>query len=139
MELRNCLLIGLVILVILVTLSNYFNKKKPIQVKKNTQINEINQINKINQEVTNNKIDLTLKLYYTEWCGWSKRFLPVWEQLEKSNLWCKLVKINCENNKGLCANVPGYPYITLEKNGKQIDYNGDRTYDDLIKFINNNK
>ncbi len=135
MELRNCLLIGLVILVILVTLSNYFNKRKTVQVERNIQVNQINQ------ESANNKIepDLTLKLYYTEWCGWSQRFLPVWEQLENSNLWCKLVKINCENNKGLCANVPGYPYLVLEKNGKQIDYNGDRTYDDLIKFINNNK
>ncbi len=134
MELRNWLLIGLVILVILVTLSNYFNKKKAVKIEQNIPIQSENI-------ATENKIepDLTLKLFYTEWCGWSQRFLPIWEQLENSNLWCKLVKINCEKNKELCANVPGYPYIVLEKNGQKIEYNGDRTYDDLIKFISKNK
>jgi protein disulfide-isomerase A1 len=134
MELRNLLLIGLVVLVILVTLSNYFNKKKAVKIEQNIPIQSENK-------PSENKIepDLKLKLFYTEWCGWSQRFLPVWEQLENSNLWCKLVKINCETNKELCANVPGYPYIVLEKNGQKIEYNGDRTYDDLVKFISKNK
>ncbi len=80
----------------------------------------------------------TLKLYYTNWCGWSQKFLPVWTQLVKNVKNIAFVQLDCEKQKSLCEGVPGFPYIVLEKNGKKINYNGDRSYDDLVKFLKNN-
>jgi thiol-disulfide isomerase/thioredoxin len=81
-----------------------------------------------------------LKLYYANWCGWSKKFLPTWTELEKKVKNVKLIKIDCENesNKAQCQNIPGYPFLVLEKDGKKINYNGDRSYNDVSKFLNKN-
>ncbi len=81
----------------------------------------------------------TLKLYYTNWCGWSKKFLPVWEELEKKaangELSVKLQKIDCEKDKEMCQGIPGFPYIVLEKNTRKIDYKGNRQIDDVLTFL----
>ena len=90
------------------------------------------------KEFADSKSMPVLKLYYTNWCGWSKKFLPTWAQLEKKIKNVKLVKIDCEKSKGMCENIPGYPFLVLEKNGKKINYNGDRSYGDIIKFLNKN-
>ncbi len=79
----------------------------------------------------------TLKLYYTNWCGWSQKFLPVWDQLQKI-LKIKMEKIDCEQNKELCQGVPGYPYIVLERGNEKVVYNGNRTAKDIEMFIKNN-
>ena len=79
-----------------------------------------------------------LKLYYANWCGWSKKFLPTWEQLENKIKNIKFVKIDCEANKNMCDNIPGYPFLILEKNGTKINYNGDRSYDDIVNFLKKN-
>ncbi len=83
-------------------------------------------------------------LYYTDWCGWSQKFLPVWAELEKkvnsSNLKnkVKLEKINCESNKDRCGGVPGFPFIVLNKNGNKINFEGNRDLPTLEGFINKN-
>lgn len=85
-----------------------------------------------------------LNLYYTDWCGWSQKFLPVWAKLEqkvsKSNLKnkVKLEKINCESNKDRCGGVPGFPFIVLNKNGNKINFEGNRDLPTLEGFINKN-
>src|SRR5437868_6348122 len=54
-----------------------------------------------------------LVLYYADWCGWSKKFLPIWEQLNSNcaSLFPNLImeKIECTDNKNICENIPGYP------------------------------
>ncbi len=83
-------------------------------------------------------------LYYTDWCGWSQKFLPVWAELEKkvknSNLKnkVKLVKINCEKEKGKCAGVPGFPYLVLNKSGNKINFEGNRDLPTIEGFLNKN-
>jgi hypothetical protein len=81
----------------------------------------------------------TLKLYYTNWCGWSKKFLPVWDQLSKlKQINIPMEKIDCEQNKDSCKGIPGFPYVVLEKGTDRIEYKGNRTARDIINFVNNN-
>jgi len=125
---KNYLLVILA-LVLLYFLSNEFSQKKVVLIP--TKIAQIPS-----QQTTEAKG--ILKLYYANWCGWSKKFLPTWDQLENKVKNVKFEKIDCEKNKGMCENVPGYPFLILEKNGKKVPYNGDRSYEDVVKFLNKN-
>lgn len=78
----------------------------------------------------------TLVVYYTTWCGYSKRFL---QQL-KSDLEHKLNKIgvtvelvDCQEPEK-CIGIKGYPTLILYTNKGKTVYQGDRSEENLIAF-----
>lgn len=81
----------------------------------------------------------TLTLYYTPQCGWSQKFFPTWSQIVSNlNKKVKCTQYNCDENDVECnkMNIPGYPTILLHKeDGSIVMYNGDRSYDDVNKFL----
>ena len=88
----------------------------------------------------NNKNKLIL--YYADWCGYSKQFKPIWDQFTKNTkLDINTEIVNCDTNKDLCetVNIRGFPTIILhKKDGKKIEYSGNRTIEDLEKFVGQN-
>lgn len=98
----------------------------------------------LKDDPNNNKLNNDkpcLILYYTEWCGFSRQFLPVWDDLEKdiknTDINIDLIKIDCEKNKDKCINnnIRGYPTVVLEVNGKKIEYKSMRNVESIKKFI----
>lgn len=82
----------------------------------------------------------SLTLYFIDGCMWCQKFKPTWKELKNKNIPnIDLISVDCDKNPNDCVNVPGYPYIIFEKNGVKTNYTGDRTLEDLIKFINNKK
>lgn len=89
--------------------------------------------------------DGELILYYANWCGFSRMFLPEWEKFENyakenlSNL--KVTRVLCEGgNEATCfqKGVEGYPTVILyRKDGSEETFMDDRTSDKLVQFINN--
>jgi thiol-disulfide isomerase/thioredoxin len=90
---------------------------------------------------------ITISLYYTEWCGHSQKFLPVWTQFENyitenklgDNI--KLEKVDCDKEKEKCTAVSGYPTIVLSKDpSNKIEMDGKyaRTLNGLIEFLTKN-
>lgn len=86
-------------------------------------------------------------LYYASWCGWCKKIKPVWEELKERvkndptlNSKVIVTEIQCdvENPPEKAKKINGYPTIILEKNGKEISYEGERTIEAFIEFIKNN-
>jgi hypothetical protein len=83
-------------------------------------------------------------LYYADWCGISQKFLPSWNEFEKqlnSTLGDKILasKIECEVNKDMCMNIPGFPSVLLHLiDGRVIQYKGDRTVKSLMEFTRSN-
>ncbi len=85
--------------------------------------------------------------FNTAWCGYSVRFQPEWEKFEKevkarndlSNV--RAYDIKCDNaaNKQMCTDyeVPGFPSVIIEKDGKRVDYDGPRTANGIIEAIKN--
>ena len=88
---------------------------------------------------------INVVLYYANWCGYSKQFLPEWNKFvvyAKKNLpHINVEEIVCENGKeGLCKNrgVKGYPSVLMYKNNKTILFEGKRDAQALVQFCNNN-
>jgi len=95
----------------------------------------------------NNKI-IKVFNFNTSWCGWSKKFQPEWDAFTKLIIDNKLTYIHTHNikcdddkNSNKCKeyNVPGYPYIVIEKitgsNVQRIIYENERTADSLLSYI----
>jgi thiol-disulfide isomerase/thioredoxin len=87
----------------------------------------------------------SFKLYYADWCGWSKKFLPEWDKLVEDSIKDKveLVKYECteEDNKQLCedAKIQGFPSMKYYKDSSDTDgveYDGGRTSEEIVEWIN---
>lgn len=61
----------------------------------------------------------TLVLFYAPWCGFSRRFLPTFEEYSK-NCSKKCITVNKEENPELCDEylIRYYPTVIWFKNGK---------------------
>ena len=83
--------------------------------------------------------------FNTSWCGWSRRFQPEWDEFSKrvksdsklSHVEALDVKCDDDKNESMCEKyqVPGYPFVVVEVDGKRTQYEGERTTDALIKHI----
>ena len=89
--------------------------------------------------------DLKLYNFNTSWCGHSVRFQDEWNKFaneiaKKNNvLPVKVYDIKCDNvaNQSMCEDyeIPGFPSVVIEKNGKRELYNGPRTADALLETV----
>jgi len=77
--------------------------------------------------------DKSLFLYSVPWCGHCKAFEPIWNELINKFPNINFKKINCDSTS--CPNIDGFPTIILDNNGTKINYTGNRTLEDLSKFL----
>ena len=82
-------------------------------------------------------------LFYADWCGHCKNFMPIWESLTKtlpSNK-INMIKISCVEKEKQCNtidDIKGYPtiiYVNIQSK-KKIIFSGQRTAESIIEFIN---
>jgi hypothetical protein len=94
------------------------------------------------QATTNNKIEF--RVYYANWCGWSKKALALLNsdefktEMNKIQDKATLVLLDCEGDgKQQCdaEKIQGFPTMKLSKNGELIEFNGPRTTEGIISFI----
>ena len=101
--------------------------------------------NTFEKEVINNKKDVMV-LFYSPWCYHCKALLPKYEEVAKTlkdkNTNLLLTKINAIENEIESIDDYGFPKIKFypgnKKDKRPIDYNGDKSVEDIIKFIKNN-
>ena len=75
-------------------------------------------------------------LFYAPWCGHCKSVLPVWDNLSKR--YPHMVKINCDEQPDVAKehSIKGFPTIKLFINDQVYEYRGDRSLEDIEKFVN---
>ena len=86
----------------------------------------------------------TLLLFHADWCGHCQHFMPTFDKfggaINKSKL--NLIKFNADKDKKYIDSfkIDGFPTLLLNdpKTKKFIAYNGDRSINDLVKFVNEN-
>ena len=100
--------------------------------------------NTFEKEVINNNKDIMV-LFYSPWCYHCKALLPKYEEVAKklknNNNNLILMKIDAIENEVESIDNYGFPKIKFypgNKKDKPIDYNGDKSIEDIIKFIKNN-
>lgn len=111
----------------------------PVKVVVAKQFNDI---------VLDKSKDVFLEVY-APWCGHCKRLAPVWEELgeavEKQSLKDKVVIAKMDGTENDVPeeagfSVHGFPTLKFFKAGtnEMVDYQGDRSLEDLIRFVNEN-
>jgi len=86
----------------------------------------------------------TLMLFHADWCGHCQNFMPTFDKFSKAINKSKLnlIKFNADTDKKHIESfkIGGYPTLLLNdpKSNRFIEYNGDRSINDLVKFVNEN-
>ncbi|MBA42409.1 MAG: hypothetical protein CMF62_00180 [Magnetococcales bacterium] len=86
-----------------------------------------------------------IKCYYAPWCGFSRSFLPTWNEFKEyaGNKYpsLKVTTVVCEGEtQGVCdrAGIKGYPTVVLTlSNGFNKEYSGQRTVKDISAWVEN--
>eukprot|EP00981_Chlorochromonas_danica_P000133 scaffold37_cov172-Ochromonas_danica.AAC.22 len=87
--------------------------------------------------------EYTFVNFYTPWCIWCQRLLPVWEafaeKVEADHLPVSIVSVDCVANRELCLQhkVQAFPILKLYKHGQyqSPDYRAERSVDAFESFI----
>ena len=89
----------------------------------------------------------SLVLFYADWCGHCKNFMPTWDKISKTvnenKSGAKLIKVECgkpqenEGHKMIMEkySIEGYPTIKYFENGNAKDYEGPRTEEGIVEFL----
>lgn len=88
-------------------------------------------------------------LFYAEWCGHCKTFKPHYDKAtqelngkkDKNGDTLRLEMVDCDEHKDLAAkyDVSGYPTVKILKENSVREYNGERTYEGLRKYLVSNE
>ena len=84
------------------------------------------------------------RFFFADWCPHCRKVKPEWKNLVKKYKGdIQLVEVNCtsdEKNKAIAQKygVEGFPTFMLSKNGKNIEYDGERSSSGLMDFLQNN-
>jgi protein disulfide-isomerase A5 len=87
------------------------------------------------------KNDNVLVLFYAPWCHWCNKMKPEWrllaDHMRATNSQVKVGAVNCDTYPEIATalSIDGFPTICLFTGNKKIEYNGERTKDALIKFL----
>jgi len=78
--------------------------------------------------------------FYAPWCGHCKQLTPIWDKLGEKYLEHETIviaKMDSTANELEDIKVQGFPTIKLfqKETNKVIDYNGERTLDGFVKFL----
>lgn len=80
-----------------------------------------------------------LYFFYTNWCGFSQKAMPEWEDLEEALQGSSVtpVRVNCEEERARCSlyGVEGYPTVIFESTSGTQTYSGPVTKAGLLQFL----
>lgn len=80
-----------------------------------------------------------LYFFYTNWCGFSQKAMPEWEDLEEALRGSSVtpVRVNCEEERARCSlyGVDGYPTVVFESTSGTQTYSGRVTKSGLLQFL----
>jgi thioredoxin-like negative regulator of GroEL len=140
------ILAGIVIVILLILLLCYSNtsytNNAPTNRESYTNDYDVPQNLNYMQDVRVNEQQNNspqLVLFYTNWCGYSRQFLPIWEECKKvfnakyPNL--ALVDIECSDKDARCQGIRGFPTVKFFKDGQIEEFMGPRTVQGIEQFI----
>jgi protein disulfide-isomerase A1 len=116
-----------------------YHKSDPIPETNDEQVKVVVGTSYAEMVLDNDKF--VLLEVYAPWCGHCQQLEPIYKELaEKTASLENLViaKIDATTNEHSSLNIEGFPTILMFKPGQKnepVTYEGDRTLDDLIQFL----
>ena len=99
-----------------------------------------NKRNNTSIELMNN--NKSVMFFFAPWCGHCNSFKPTWNKFKTylDNHDIKYKEIDYEENSSLCDkyNIQGFPTVLIDNNSNIEEYVGNRTYESLVSWVNNN-
>lgn len=140
------IIIGVAVATLVVALFLYFSnsssqKKQPHQLPHQPQLQH--QPQQLPQQ-PQQQSERVMVLFSIEGCGHCKNFEPVWDEFAQNfdgYNGVRIVKVNGAEHPELCKlhNVSGFPTVKMCMNGIEnqttVTYEGDRTVDTLVEFL----
>nr|AVA09659.1 putative effector protein [Heterodera avenae] len=80
-------------------------------------------------------------MFYAPWCAHCKKMMPVWEHmahaLADKNSPVRIGKLDCTRFSSVSSalRISGYPTIIFFRNGVQLHYEGERSKNEMAKFV----
>ena len=124
---------------------NKINKAVEAGIREGFQNSGSNSSNRssgdINPSYLNKSPQYKLQLFYKPSCGHCKKFMPTWHQII-NNLPINTTyeEINCDQDRKRATEnaITTVPTIMLVVNDTKTTYYGDRSYNDIDRFLRNN-
>ena len=84
--------------------------------------------------------EVSLILIKAEWCGHCKKFLPVWNTIQKDDKYKNLVNYVTLDEKNDTEEIKkykieGYPTILVNSNDKIHEYKGNKDIEGIIELL----
>jgi protein disulfide-isomerase-like protein len=89
--------------------------------------------------------EVIIVLFYTDWCGYCKKFKPEWEKASAemnnstiNNNKVRFEKVDCDANESLAKEyqVNGYPTVKVLRNGQEAeDFEGERSLSGIRSYL----
>lgn len=133
------LTLGLVIVIaVLILVIVYILTKKPQDEQEH--MGPVNPLASTQPNPAPKKTSPVLVLFKADWCPACQSFAPVWEQLKKANKGGAEMREISDQAEFAKHHVEGLPTVRyfpagVEAQDNFINYNGQRTMDDMMKFL----
>ena len=82
--------------------------------------------------------EVLVMLFYKMECPYCQEFMPVWNRIVNNlpnNIKYEEIECNKETKKAIANNITGVPTLILLVNNERKIYMGDRSYNDIVKFM----
>lgn len=90
------------------------------------------------QYLTENGPPIVVGLHHTNWCGYCKQMMPIWERVKADLAGQNIKFVEFDEDKVHTPWVDGYPTIVkVNRLGKSSKYQGRAVYEDLKAFVLN--
>jgi len=137
---NNYLIIGIIILILL-SLGLYFFKQNNSNPINPSPIKPIKQTNLPKLEnYKNESSDVSVLLCYANWCSHCVEVKEWYVDLIKRSPLPNITFTMCEEQDlppKVLNSIPGFPSIIVFSNGQMQRYPGDRTKEDLLRYLKN--
>jgi len=155
---NDLLILGFIFLIVAIFVALYYIRQNKYKTKKEGFENshddmdiDSDQDSQTSTSQEKPKLDVkkgefVIALFYTDWCPHCQHFKPEFKKamsklngkMNNQNKSMRFEMVDCEAHKDLAKryDVSGFPTVKILNDDKSVDeYNGDRTFDGLRKYL----
>lgn len=121
----------------------FVNEKAGTNVKAKVPVSNVKVLTPSNfDEVVKNSGKVVFVKFYAPWCGHCKHLAPTYKSLgdvfqEETGVIIAELDADAHRDVAQTYGVTGFPTLKIFVNGEPKDYNGDRSLEDMVEFVNN--